>query len=105
MNGMLNKVSFAIACASLVASSTSALAASPPSLAPTASTMAANPWATLSMMSSGYAAQGYEDRDRVGSPPLLPLLVILATIAVGLWIALDDDDDDGSIRIEPISPN
>lgn len=39
------------------------------------------------------------DDDYRASPglPIIPLLVILATIAVGIWIASDNDDEDDSV--------
>jgi hypothetical protein len=42
-----------------------------------------------SAASSAAAAQGYE---RPGFPPIAPLLVILATIAAAIYIAVKDDD-------------
>lgn len=97
---------------SLVGASTSAIAASPvrSSVSAPAAT-AAGSWGTLSVMSGSSAATAaLHDIDRdhshgFGSPSLLSLAVILATIAAAIWIITRDDDDDLDFGTTPISPN
>ena len=77
------------------------------SAAPTASAKPTNPWLALSAMTStsstasAAAAQDY-DGDGPGFPPIVPLIVILGTIALGVYI-LTKDDDDEPLGL-PISP-
>ena len=95
---------------SLLAVSTGAIAAAPAApraAAPTASAKPTNPWLALSAMTStsstasAAAAQDY-DGDGPGFPPIVPLIVILGTIALGVYI-LTKDDDDEPLGL-PISP-
>lgn len=106
MNKKFQGIAGAIVALSLATSSTASMAGT----AGMASAPApvSNPWTALSMMatSSAYDRRDYE-HDHARAPlPLLPLAAILATIAVGIWIALsDNDDDDGGISIQPRSPS
>ena len=51
--------------------------------------------------SAAAAAQG---DDGPGFPPIAPLVVILGTIALAIWILVHDEDDDDFFDIEPVSP-
>jgi hypothetical protein len=46
---------------------------------------------TSSSAATAAAAQG---EDGPGFPPIVPLIVILGTIALGVYIVTKDDDDD-----------
>ena len=97
---------------SLVGASTTAIAASPvrSSVSAPAAT-AAGSWGTLSVMSGSSAASAAlqsnydDDRGGFGSPSLLSLAVILATIALAIYIITKNDDDDLDFNNTPISPN
>lgn len=113
MTGFTRRITaFAVATA-LIAVPTGAIA-SRPAAAPiatqqVAATPAANPWLTLSAMTttSGAAnAAALQDDGSPGWPPLIPLAIILATIALAIWILIDDDDGDGIDfdDEEPVSP-
>lgn len=107
MFGSMRKLTAFAVGISLMSVTTAAVAAAPvPAPAPVARTAAASPWVTLGAMNSSSAAaaatstaaaQDYRD-DGMGFPPLIVLAIILATLAVGIWIIVDDDDKD------PISP-
>lgn len=106
MFGSMRKLTAFAVGISLMSVTTAAVAAAPvPAPAPVARTAAASPWVTLGAMNSSSAAtaastaaaQDYRD-DGMGFPPLVVLAIILATLAVGIWIIVDDDDKD------PISP-
>ena len=93
-----NKLTAAMCAAALIASSSAASAAG--------TSQSVQPWLTLSAMSSSSsastAATAAQDGDNEGgfsAPPLLPLAVILATLAVAIYIAVDDNPDD-----LPLSP-
>ena len=95
---------------SLVGASTTAIAASPvrASVSAPAAT-AAGSWGTLSMMSGSSTAtaalQSDDDARRgFGNISLLSLAVILATIALGIYIITKNDNDDLDFNT-PISPN
>lgn len=109
MSGFGRKITAAAVAMSLCAVPTAAIGAAP--IAPAASAPVAaapaSPWVALSAMTTGssassaaLAAQGEGDP---GFPPIAPLVVILATIAVGVFILVKDDDD----RLDgiPISPS
>lgn len=94
--------------AALLVSATAASAATRPS---SASLQTASPWMSLSLLStsssagaatSAAAAQG-EDSNFT-HPPIAPLLVILATLGVMIYIALKDDDSDHRFGSPPVSP-
>ena len=95
-----NKITAAMCAAAMVISSSAAAAATPQSV---------QPWLTLSAMSSSSsastaaaAATAAQDGDYdqgMGFPPLLPLAVILATVAVAIFLLADDTSED-----RPLSP-
>lgn len=108
MPGIVRKLTSVVVAASLTLVPAGAFAANPgPTAAPAVSTGAAgNPWLTLSAMTSTSssaaataAAQG--EGGGAGFPPLVPLAIILATIAVAIWIAVDDDEDLDFVDISP----
>lgn len=108
MSGILRRVTAAAVAASMAAVPTGAIAASPaatPAAAPTTATTATNPWLALSAMTSSSSASSASLRHEEGHgglPPVLPLIVILGTIALGVYI-LTKDDDDEPLGL-PISP-
>lgn len=100
-----NLLAVAIA-GSLCVVPTASIAATPVAApaAPAAAAAPADPWLALSAMTTSSsavttaaAARHTEDHRAF---PILPLILILATIAVGVWILLDDDDDK-SLGISP----
>ena len=111
MPGFVRKITAAAVAASLMAVPTGVIAAAPgaPGAAPAAATAApANPWLALSAMTStsstaatAAAAQGEEG---IGFPPIAPLIVIVGTIILGIWIITRDGDDDEDGFDFPISP-
>lgn len=100
MSGILRKVTAAAVAASMAAVPTGAIAASPaatPAAAPTSATTPTNPWLALSAMttsSSASSASLRHEEGHVGFPPIVPLIVILGTIALGVYILTKDDDDE-----------
>ena len=107
----LRAFTVATAIISLVGASTSAIAASPvgASVSAPAAASAAGSWGTLSAMSGSSAAAAAavaQDNDGrgIGGISWLSLAVILATIAVGIYIITKDDNDDLDFNIPPISP-
>ena len=113
MMGFSRKLTAIAIATALMAVPTGAIASSTPAppvaTQQAATTTAANPWLTLSAMTttSGAAnAAALQDDGGPGFPPLIPLAIILATIALAIWILVDDDDDDGLDLIpeEPVSP-
>ena len=96
---------------SLVGASTTAIAASPvrSSVSAPAAT-AAGSWGTLSVMSGSSAASAALQSDGeggggFGSPSLLSLAVILATIAAAIWSVTRNDSGNLDFSNTPISPN
>ena len=105
----LRVLTIATAIVSLVGAST-AIAASPvrASVSAPAAT-AAGSWGTLSVMSGSSAASAALQSDGeggggFGSPSLLSLAVILATIAAGFYIITRKDNGGNNFNIPPISP-
>jgi hypothetical protein len=100
MSGILRRVSAVAVAASLVAVPTGAIAAAPPAprtAATTAATTQANPWVALSAMTSSSSASSAalrHEEGHAGFPPILPLIVILGTIALAVYILTKDDDDE-----------
>ncbi len=101
MPGIVRRITAAAVAASLIAVPTAAIAASPVAprtAAPTASATPTNPWLTLSAMtstsSSAANSAALQDDEGPGFPPIAPLIVILGTIALGVYILTKDDDDD-----------
>lgn len=106
MSDILRKVTAAAIAASLTAVPTGAIAASPaaPTAAPAASSTSANPWVALSAMTStsSSATAALQDDDGPGFPPIAPLIVILGTIALAVYILTKDDDgDDLGLPLSP----
>jgi CubicO group peptidase (beta-lactamase class C family) len=103
MSGFARKLTAAAIAMSLLAVPTGAIAgAAPPTAAPTAS---ASPWVKLSAMtstSSSAAAAAVQGEDGPGFPPIAPLVVILGTIALAVYILTkDDDDEDLGLPVSP----
>lgn len=99
MPGIVRRVTAAIVAGSLVAVSSGAIAASPapPAAATPAATTPANPWVALSAMTTSSSAANTalrHEEGHMGFPPIAPLIVILGTIALGIYIVTKDDDDD-----------
>jgi len=112
MLSAVRKLTVGAVCVSLCAGSTSAIAAAPVAQSTTAPAVTAaspapiSPWVALSAMSgsstaaaAAVAAQDEYVAEGPGFPPLPVLAVILATIGVGIWILVDDDD--GEVFISP----
>jgi hypothetical protein len=102
MTGFVRKLTATAAAIALVAVPTAGIAAAQTTPRPAATQAAAapvSPWLTLSAMTSSSssaastAALQYED-EGPGFPPIAPLIVILGTIALGVYILTKDDDDD-----------
>jgi hypothetical protein len=87
--------------------SIAATPAAPAAAAPTVVAPPANAWLSLSAMtansSSAAAAATLQDDDGPGFPPIAPLVVILATIGVAIWI-LTKGDNDSNLDL-PVSPD
>ena len=95
MPGIVRRVTAAIVAGSLVAVSSGPVAASP--APPPAATTSANPWVALSAMTTSSSAANTalrHEEGHMGFPPIAPLIVILGTIALGIYIVTKDDDDD-----------
>jgi len=110
MRGIARKLTAFAVSASLIAASSVAVAApsAQPAPAPVASTSGTSPWMALSAMttsSSAASAALAQDNDGGGMdfPPWPVLAVILATLAVAIWILVDDDNNDSNLR--PVSPD
>lgn len=113
MSGFVRKLAAVAVATSLLAVPTGAIAASPAAAPPTArqaaNTTTANPWVTLSAMtssSSAASAAAAQGEEGPGFPPIPPLIVILGTIALAVYILTKDDDSDIDLPIgeEPVSP-
>lgn len=111
MSGFGRKITAAAVAASLCVVPTAAIGATPaatPAVAPQSATTPANPWLTLSAMttssSAASAAAAAQGDPGPGFPPIAPLAVILATIALAVYILVKDDDDNGFRFFESISP-
>jgi len=112
MSGFGRKITAASIAVSLCAVPTAAIGAAPApvALSQTAAATPVNPWLTLSAMTSSSSAAATaaaaQGDGEPGFPPIAPLVVILATIAVAIYILVKDDDG-GHIDIdlpEPVSP-
>lgn len=108
MSAFGRKITAAAIAISLCAVPTAAIGASPSPAAVPVAAAPTNPWLTLSAMTTSSSAatsatataeQGYDDG--LAFPPAVPLVVILATVAMAIYI-LTRDDDDGNLS--PISP-
>jgi len=112
MSGFGRKITAAAVAMSLCAVPTAAIGASPISSAARVATTQTSPWLTLSAMTTSSsaasaAAAAQSDDGGTGFPPVVPLVIILATIALGIYI-LTKDDDDGDFNFipgEPVSPS
>lgn len=113
MSSLVNKLTAVAVAVTMIAVPTGAIAASPASTPqPTAQQAAAatttNPWLALSAMTSSSStasvAAAAQGDDGPGFPPIAPLVVILGTIALAIWILVHDEDDDDFFDIEPVSP-
>ena len=112
MTNIVRKFTAAAVAMSLVAIPTASIAATPAApvaAAPTVVAPPANAWLSLSAMtanssSAAAAAAATEDYDGDrGFPPIAPLVVILATIGVAIWI-LTKGDNDSDLDL-PVSPD
>jgi len=102
MAGFARKLTALAVATSILAVPTAAIAATP--AAPRTAAAAvnptpANPWVTLSAMTSTSssatsAAAAQDDGDGPGFPPIAALVVILGTIALAVYILTKDDDDE-----------
>ncbi|MFL6724323.1 MAG: hypothetical protein ACJ8FC_03655 [Sphingomicrobium sp.] len=110
MSGLARKFTAASVAAALFVVPTGAIAASPapvpqPTAQQAAAAASANPWLTLSAMtsssSSAATAAAAQGDDGPGFPPIAPLIVILGTIALAVWILVHDDGDDDTLDFEP----
>jgi hypothetical protein len=54
--------------------------------------------------SSAATAAAAQGDDGPGFPPIAPLIVILGTIALAIWILVSDDSDSLDLEPEPTSP-
>jgi hypothetical protein len=101
MPGLVRKLTATAVAVALVAVPTGVAAGTPapapqPNAQQAAAVASANPWLTLSAMSGSSssaatataAAQGEKDP---GFLPIAPLVIILGTIALDVWILLHDD--------------
>jgi hypothetical protein len=116
MSGLMRNLTAIAVAASLCSVPMAAIASSPtvpaaPVGAAPVAAAPASPWLALSAMttsssaaSAAVAAQDYND-DGPGFPPWPALAVILATIAVGIYILVSDDDGHVHLPLpEPVSP-
>jgi hypothetical protein len=110
MSNIVRKFTAAAVAMSLVTIPTATIAATPAApvaAAPTVVAPPANAWLSLSAMtansSSAAAAAAAQDDDGPGFPPIAPLVVILATIGVAIWI-LTKGDNDSDLDL-PVSPD
>jgi hypothetical protein len=97
----------AMSMVTIPTASISATPATPAAVAPTVVASPTNAWLSLSAMtansSSAAAAATLQDDDGPGFPPIAPLVVIVATIGVAIWI-LTKGDNDGHLHL-PVSPD
>jgi len=103
MSGFGRKFTAATIAIALCSVPTVSVAAAP-AVAPTAGPT--SPWVTLSSMTTSSSAatnvaaeQGYDDGS--GFPPVVPLVIILATIAVAIYILTKDDDHGHFVPVSP----
>ena len=106
----LRVLTVAAVVVSMTVASTSAISAAPTGArvsAPAAT--AAGSWGMLSMMTGSSAATAAIRSDGeeggFGHPALLSLAVILATIALAIYIVVKDNRNNNSANNTPISPN
>jgi hypothetical protein len=108
MSGFGLKATAAAVAISLCVVPTAAIGASPAPAVPATSATATSPWVTLSALSANSSAAttavALQDDDGPGFPPIAPLVVILATIALAVYIAVKDDNDDLDFEF-PVSPD
>ncbi|MCL6697356.1 hypothetical protein LZ496_00930 [Sphingomonas sp. NSE70-1] len=114
MPNLVRRLCAVITAVAVVAVPTGSIAAAPPTPAPKVQQAAAaastNPWLTLSAMTGSSSsaaaatAAAANDGGEAGFPPLAPLMVMLGTIALGVWILVHDDNGHFSIQQEPVSP-
>jgi hypothetical protein len=112
MPSLVRTLSAVAALGSVMAVPAGSIAAAQPAIpSPTvqqaSAAAATNPWLALSAMtsSSGAASAAATQGDAtVGPPPVAPLMVILGTIALAVWILIGDNDGDFNLTEEPVSP-
>ena len=117
MPSLVRKLSAAATAVAMIAVPTGSIASAPASVASQAAVQQANaaastnPWLTLSAMtgssSSASAAAAAAAQGEAGPdfPPIAPLVVILGTIALGVWILLKDDKGQRANRGDPDDPD
>ena len=97
------KITAIAVSAALCSVSTAAIAAAPAPVTP----VATSAWTTLGVMSTSSAAslataEDYRG-DGPGFPPIPALIVILGTLALGIYVLTKNDSSDHNFP--PISPN
>lgn len=109
MFGQLRSCCAIAIAASLIAAPTGALAGGRAALPLTAPqpvpSAPVSQWLTLSAMTStspDASAAVVRQGQAKNRPPLAPMAEIMSTIALAIWILLEDHD--GEIDLEPISP-
>lgn len=116
MLGLGRKFTTIAVALSLCAVPTGAIAWSPAPIsaapaataAPATAAVPSDQWLALSAMTTGSAATSaaaLQRDERPGLPPAAPLIVILGTIALAIYILLKDDDGELDFAPEPGSPD
>ena len=108
MSGPVHRLTAAALALALVVVPTGTLATSPatipqPTPQQASAALSTNPWITLSAMSGSSssalaATTAAQDDGDDEFPPIAPLLVMLGTFALGVWILVHENDDNGGER-------